>query len=34
MNLSNLKIAAWMLYENKFMQLHNKNMKMFDFTHV
>jgi len=34
MNLRNLKIAARMLYENKCMQLHNKNVKMFDFTRV
>jgi len=28
MNITNSKIAARMLYENNFMQLHNKNVKI------
>ena len=28
MNIRNSKIAARMLYENNFMQLHNKNVKI------
>jgi len=34
MNIRNLKKTVRMLYENKFMQLHNKNVKINDCTHV